>query len=499
MSQSNHFSDFTDNSLSVISTNRKQIFELIDSIVSLESCLHYQFLPLALRDNVLILGMINPEDRNGYNFIYPIVSSLGYSLEIFELDSQTHQLVLAAYLKRDLTEVRNSNSDQPRSSLQSDLLKNSAKKPSGSELDYSLTLTDIPANPPNLETPPQQPSGSEWDYSLTLTDIPPTSPNLETPPQQPSGSELDYSLTLTDISPTPANLETPPQQPSGSELDYSLTLTDIPPTPPNNSNTPNLHDRPTLIVDPQEESTLNSNPIEDAISIFQPAIVSSEPQITNSNSPELNHYQLNQIESNPSLLEVKARYINGSVDTLSSLAPQQLWQELLARILDGGIGRLYLERQANHGRIIWSRDGVIQSSLERVEIPIFEHIIQEIKILGKQPLTPIEKPKKVATEKFYNQERVLLRIEFFLNQYGEEITIQVLRGKALKFYEQRQVKRMMEQAVSLSQKLEKILKKMIFCTRSGELDDISSLKAIYEQIEVQIKLLEKKQAKNPQE
>ena len=229
MSQSNHFSDFTNNSLSAISTNRKQIFELIDSIVSLESCLHYQFLPLALRDNVLTLGMINPEDRNGYNFIYPIVSSLGYSLEIFELDSQTHQLVLAAYLKRDLTGVRNRDSDKPRSSLQSDLLKNSAKKPSVSELDYSLTLTDIPSTPPNLETPPQKPSGSE--------------------------------------------------------LDYSLTLTDIPPTPSNNSKAPNLHDRPTLIVDPKEESTLNSNPIEDAISIFQPAIVSSEPQITSSNSP----------------------------------------------------------------------------------------------------------------------------------------------------------------------------------------------------------------------
>ncbi|MDJ0533627.1 MAG: hypothetical protein QNJ70_14260 [Xenococcaceae cyanobacterium MO_207.B15] len=439
MSQINHSSDLINNSTSPIATDRKHIFKLIDSIVSLEFCLHYQFLPLALRDNVLILGMINPEDRNGYNFIYPIVKALGYSLEIFELDSQTHQLILASYLKRDFKEVSNSNPDTLPSSLQSNLLQNAGKQSSASELDYSLTLTDIPATPPNLE-------------------------------------------------------ETPPPKSSTSELDYSLTLTDVPATPPNNSKTPNLHERPTLIVNTREKLPPDSSSLEDAISISQPEIFASEPNITSSNLPQLNS---NNLESLPNLLEVKAKYINESIDTLSSLAPEQLWQELLARILDGGIGRLYLERHSDYGRIIWSRDGVLQSSLEPVEIAIFNHIIQEIKILAKQPLKPIEKSKKVATEKFYNQERILLRIEFFLNKYGEEITIQILRGKALKFYEQRQVKRMMEQALSLSQKLDKILKKIIFCSRSGELDELDSLIAIFEQIEKQIKLLEK-QAKNPQ-
>ncbi|MDJ0745409.1 MAG: hypothetical protein QNJ32_18885 [Xenococcaceae cyanobacterium MO_167.B27] len=468
MSQINHSSDLINNSTSPIATDRKHIFKLIDSIVSLEFCLHYQFLPLALRDNVLILGMINPEDRNGYNFIYPIVKALGYSLEIFELDSQTHQLILASYLKRDFKEVSNSNPDTLPSSLQSNLLQNAGKQSSASELDYSLTLTDIPATPPNLE---------------------------ETPPPKSSASELDYSLTLTDVPATPPNLEeTPPPKSSTSELDYSLTLTDVPATPPNNSKTPNLHERPTLIVNTREKLPPDSSSLEDAISISQPEIFASEPNITSSNLPQLNS---NNLESLPNLLEVKAKYINESIDTLSSLAPEQLWQELLARILDGGIGRLYLERHSDYGRIIWSRDGVLQSSLEPVEIAIFNHIIQEIKILAKQPLKPIEKSKKVATEKFYNQERILLRIEFFLNKYGEEITIQILRGKALKFYEQRQVKRMMEQALSLSQKLDKILKKIIFCSRSGELDELDSLIAIFEQIEKQIKLLEK-QAKNPQ-
>lgn len=392
MSQSNHFSDSANDSLSYIVNNKEQIFEIIDSIISIESCLHYQFLPLALKDNILTLGMIHPEDRNGYNFIYPIATSLNYTLEIIKLDSQTHQLILAAYLKRDLTAAKNNHLEQK---IQSDLPKKSS----------NLTLNSAP------------------------------------------------------------------------------TLIDTPNNSSYNHQTPNLHDRETLIVDPQEEITPDNNSSSpDGFFSSSPEIFSSEPQIIDSSNS----------------LEVKAQHINESIDTLSALPPNQLWQELLARILEGGIGRLYLERHPYYGRIIWSRDGIVQSSLEEVEIAVFNHIIQEIKLVGKQPLTPIKKNKKVAVEKFYNQERILLRIEFFMNQYGEEITVQILRDKALKFYEQRQAKRMMDQALSLSYKLDKVLKKMIFCSNSGELDNFNSLKAIFRQLERQITLLEK-QTKNPQE
>jgi hypothetical protein len=36
----------------------------------------------------------------------------------------------------------------------------------------------------------------------------------------------------------------------------------------------------------------------------------------------------------------------------------------LGRVLIGGIGRLYFERQSEQGRILWSQDGVLQSVLE---------------------------------------------------------------------------------------------------------------------------------------
>ncbi len=398
MSPIEHSSD----TLTSIKNNKEQIFELIDSIISLESCLHYQFLPLELKNNVLTLGMINSKDRNGYNFIYPIVTSLNYILKIVEISSETHQLILAEYLKRDL-------SDLPSENPQSNPLNNS----SGSKLNSSQTIVEVPIDSPH-----------------------------------------------------------------------------------NNNQTRNLHDRATLIINPQEESKFNNDSHKNKIASSSPEIFSSEPQITNFNSLEVSHYS---DSSTSNLLEVQAEYINKSTDILSSLEPKKLWQELLARILDGGIGRLYLERHLYHGKIIWSKDGVLQSSLEEVKIEVFDRLIQEIKILGKQPLNPIDKTRKIAIEKVYNQERILLRIEFFLNQYGEEITIQILRDKALKFYERRQVKRTMEQALSLSHKLEKNLKKVMFCGNSTDVDinNIKSLKSKLKTIEKQILLLEKK-AKNPQ-
>ncbi|MDJ0648165.1 MAG: hypothetical protein QNJ60_05605 [Xenococcaceae cyanobacterium MO_188.B19] len=411
MSQTNHFSDSDNDALSSMINNKKQIFEIIDSIVSLESCLHYQFIPLALKDKVLTLGMINPEDKNGYNFIYPIVTSLNYSLAILPVNDKIHQSILAAYLKKDL--INESHRDY---------------KQDDSRQDFKQTVIDF--QPDLVEGTPPQNDGACFDFVNN--------------PSSPSPVEPE-----THVAPL------------------------------------NLHDRATLIVDS----------VEDAIASSSPEIFSSEPQITSFNALEPNASQHNKSQSHHNLLEVKAQHINDSIEALSSLAPQELWQELLARIVGGGIGRLYLERHLNHGRIICSKDGVLQSSLDRVELAVFNQIIQEIKVVGKQPPTPIEKTKKVAIEKFYDGERILIRIEFFLNQYGEEITVQILRDKALKFYEQRKVKKTMEQALFLSQKLEKTLKKMVFCRGSGELTQLSSLKSVLQKIQKQIELLENKTKK----
>ena len=429
-----------------ILNDQEVVFRLIDSVVSLECCLHYQVLPLELDNNHLTVGMINPKDQNALNFIRPIAASLNYSLEIRSIDPQEHQLILASYLKK--------------SSL-------------------------VPGNQRNQD---------HHDISKETM--------------------IDEEMS----------------QPSPNSLDSRLTFSEIPGQKPQAPKSSNLHDRPTLIVDSEEKSEDNQP--------NQPQIISSQPQIhqLQSESPHLqsgatpisfthlgNAHQettalpltssISEIKSTQEsitapiiesaqesiaapILELKAEHIQKSIDSLSYLEPEQLWQELLAKILDGGIGRLYLKRDYNYGRIIWSRDGVIQSSLDKVKLDVFEKIIGEIKTLGKQPLSPLKKPKKVAIERIYNQERILLRLEFFVGQSGDEITIQVLRGEALEFYEQRQVEKSVEQAIYFAEKMEKTLRKIRMCSNEQNLGDFSRLETIYRQIERQFQLIQKQN--NPQ-
>ena len=426
-----HASQQQQNSSSEILNAQAAIFKLIDSVISLEFCLHYQVLPLGLEDNYLTVGMINTKDKTALNSIRPIAASLNYFLEIQSITPQEHQLILAEYLKN--------------SSLGSSVPKN---KTSQDTRDMSKeTMID----------------------EQMLQPDPPVS--------------LDASSTISEM----------PEETSSASR-YSK----------------NLHERATLIVDSEKNSEDDQT--------NQSQIVFSEPQINQLQSvskkegssetiavplgrkPHDPHAQ-SVIETAQEsiaapILELPAQNTKNLAENLAALEPKQLWQELLAKILDGGTGRLYLERYPNYGRIIWSRDGVIQLSLDKVKLKVFESIIREIKTLGKQPLSPLRKPKKVAIERIYNQERILLRLEFLVGQSGDEITIQVLRGEALEFYEQRQVEKSVEQAIYFAQKMEKTLRKIRMCANDHNVEDFNRLEAIYKQIERQFQFIKKQN--NPQ-
>ena len=400
-----------------ILNNQEAIFRLIDSVVSLEFCLHYQVLPLDLEDNYLTVGMINTKDKTALNFIRPIAASLNYSLEIQSITSGEHQLILAAYLKQ--------------SSLVPSQQKNQTNKASR-DMSKETMIDEQMFQPAPVQ----------------------------------SQVSLDASLTISEI---------PGQKPSAPKSAKSL------------------HERATLIVDSEQNSESNQPP--------QSQIISSEPQIHKLQSvsevegvretiavPLIESAQ--ESIATPTI-EIKEKPTKKSVGNLTDLEPKQLWQELLAKILERGIGRLYLERYPNYGRIIWSRDGVIQLSLDKVKLNVFKQIIREIKTLGKQPLSPLKKPKKVAIERIHDQERILLRLEFLVGQSGDEITIQVLRGEALEFYEQRQVEKSVEQAIYFAEKMEKTLRKIRMCANEHNVGDFSRLEAIYQEIDRQFQLIKK--------
>lgn len=156
-------------------------------------------------------------------------------------------------------------------------------------------------------------------------------------------------------------------------------------------------------------------------------------------------------------LEVRASYPTAPMEFLATLAPPQLLQELLGRVLIKGIGRLYFERQSNQGRILWSQDGVLQPVLDGLALSVFQGVISELKRLVNLPLFPVLQPKQVEIERRYQQEALLLRLRVKPGHYGEEATVQVLRGVALKFYQRQQVEKLSQEALKLAQQLHRTL------------------------------------------
>lgn len=267
---------------------------------------------------------------------------------------------------------------------------------------------------------------------------------------------------------------------------------------PTEDSSKNSNERPTLIVDSptqihnQEEITklnvelrsLNRSPIVETN--FEQTEFNIEKELIDFDAEK--SFDSHQ----PLELEAKAKYLSMPLASLTFLNAKELWLELLARVLSGGIGRLYFERQVNYGRIIWSQNGVLQSSLEKLNLPVFQSVLNELKHLAQLPAIPLTKSKKIEMQKYYQQERLLLRLRFVPGQYGEEGTLQVLRGEALKFYQQRQMDELGEQAIHLAQELEKKLKQIEVRTRinPAQLDFLPALVQIQQKINQQLKFFD---------
>ena len=140
---------------------------------------------------------------------------------------------------------------------------------------------------------------------------------------------------------------------------------------------------------------------------------------------------------------------------LHRLPPSQLTQALLYQVLNEGIGRLYLERRPSHGRVLWSKDGIVQAALKDLTLDQMQSVINELKRLLHLPLLPTTELKKADIERLYQGDRALLRLRLIPGTHGEEATLQVLRGAALKFYQQQQFKQLEEDALGMAQNLQK--------------------------------------------
>lgn len=163
-------------------------------------------------------------------------------------------------------------------------------------------------------------------------------------------------------------------------------------------------------------------------------------------------------------LEVQAHHLSSAVDELSTLPAAVMLQELLSRVLVGGIGRLYFECHPHYGRVLWSQDGVLQSVFDRLSLLTFSQLLEELKQFAELPSAAMTQPRQVEIERLYDGSRVLLRFRFMPGKHGEEATLQVLRGAALRFQQRQQLTKLKRDALGIVRQLQ---------TKLGEIHDRS--------------------------
>ncbi|MFQ4135909.1 hypothetical protein PGN35_006270 [Nodosilinea sp. PGN35] len=186
-----------------------------------------------------------------------------------------------------------------------------------------------------------------------------------------------------------------------------------------------------------------------------PVSSASPPSPPTSSLPSANPSAEGAPASQPLELMLAPGLSQMPVSQLHRLSPPQLTQALLHQVLNEGIGRLYIERRPTHGQVLWSKDGVVQAALQQLSLDQIQSVINELKRLTHLPLLPTAQPKQADIERLYKGDRVLLRLRLMPGTHGEEATLQVLRGAALKFYQQQQIKQMGEDALGVAQTLQK--------------------------------------------
>lgn len=371
--------------------NVEQMFILIDGVLPFEACLYYQVLPLFIEGSRLNLGMVSPNDTPAADYVRRIVSYHNYSLITRTISSEALQGALSAYL--NYSGKKQSSSQQPTANQRPALTNHRSTRHSA----RSRSEQHIDPNIQKtfiVDSPEELEGDRPGEVPLRESSPPPQMPFVPASSQPTTTLQLDEETVA---------FGTPPITPS------------IPTPEP---------------VSPEELDQVSE--VLESVTPFEP------PQLINP-LPEI---------------EIQTQYLTSSVEVLTTLPPKELLQELLGRVLYAGIGRLYFERQAQFGRVLWSQNGVLQSVLDRLEPDKFQGLLNELKRLTSLPMMPVEKPKQVEIERLYQQTRLLLRFKLMPTEHGEEATLQVLRGAALKFHQQQQLANLERDALTIAKQLQ---------------------------------------------
>ncbi|MEQ9548925.1 MAG: hypothetical protein RIM23_04830 [Coleofasciculus sp. G3-WIS-01] len=431
----------------------EQMFRLIDSILPFEACLFHQFLPLSLEGKYLKLGMVDLHDSTALDYVRRILAFMNCSLKVEQITASTHKTMLSAYLHK----AHQGTASKRQSSRR--------QQPIARSEQSTLIIDDVSLAEDEVNQPePSTPSPPAADHKSNSTPV-------GSKPQPSDPARLTKDQTTNNQPPTgsqpppshdPSRTETEAVQPEASK---AAAKTNHPPAKAS---------QPTLIIDDirQLQDELNQSYGFPSQKDSPPSAVTPQPtsQSPSDHSPvkpppDSSKKVLAETALTPvykrSLptkalipLEVKPLYLSRPIAFLATLAPHQIVEELLGRLLQGGMGRLYFQRLSERGRIVLRQDNSSQSVLDKLSLSVFEDIIVELKHLVNLPLQPITQPKQIESERFYQQESLLLCLRVVPGTHGEEATLQLLRGAALTFYQQQKVERLGQDAIKLAGQLQ---------------------------------------------
>jgi type II secretory ATPase GspE/PulE/Tfp pilus assembly ATPase PilB-like protein len=365
----------------VATVSPEQVFKLIEGLLPLEVCLHYQLLPLSLENQSLQLGMVDPTDEASLEYVNRMLAYQKCAIIPLPITLDQHRHLLSEFLK----------------------YSEAAKQP----------------QPPSPQ-PKQAPQAlSQETISQDETVV---MSSAETVLVNSKGTGLTTDSSATVI------LEAVPGFNRSRATSPNAT-----PVRPQSSNS-------TSKQAPQRPIAPNRS---------QPATYQQAPA---ANRPQSN-WSNNGRTTIPPVLLIQATHAHQPLEELIWLHPKQLLQELLSRILSGGIGRLYLERGEYNHRIIVSQNGATQGSVE-ISSQGFQKLLNELKQMVGLSADPVQQPRTVDLDRLYQGESVLLRFRFMQGNYGEQATLQVLRGKASQFHENQRLAKLKQDTVTLVQQLQ---------------------------------------------
>ena len=479
----------------------EQMFALIDNLLPFEVCLYHQVLPLSIRESTLYLGAVHPDESEGLKYVQALLAHTPYTITLKPIAAATQQHYLSAFLSYD-RQIKEAGEDLIEHSAEMALADDSSyaeflddseistipdRRPVGDSAQPDTWIGDAggddgvtpgldatitaPAVDPNSASESLSPLEDQGDFE---PDLPPTvgvdlaaiarEDDLEDSPLNPA-EDLAANDPANALAVAPEDLEAQmdkviaPADVAVEDLvpQNSVVLDDL----PSQGNAQGVLENGAEAFEgiDEEDPASFAEEFEAALAAedgpVQPGVhelVTAPVEVAiGATSPSIG---LMPSKPNPAKLTFDQVDDNLSPEELGTLPPRALTQALLRRSIVQGIGRLFLERHANHGRILCSQDGVLEAVLDPIPLPSFQGVINELKLLVEVPLIQTERSKQVDIERIHQGELLMLRLRLSPGSHGEEATLQVLRGAALKFYQQQQLSSLGKNALTLARRLQ---------------------------------------------